>query len=57
MLLFAAGRTTVLRDLLKEEGRKGKRFERLAFALMALYPPHTQERKWLEGLQAMIKTR
>jgi len=57
MLLYAAGRTTTLRSLLEEEGRKGKRFERLAFSLMALYPPQTPERKWLEGLQAMIKTR
>jgi putative DNA methylase len=57
MLLYAAGRTTTLRSLLEEEGRKGKRFERLAFSLMALYPTHAPERKWLEGLQAMIKTR
>jgi adenine-specific DNA methylase len=57
MLLYAAGRTNTLKDLLEEEGRKGKRFERLAFSLMALYPPHTPERKWLEGLQSMIKTR
>jgi putative DNA methylase len=57
MLLYAAGRTTPLKGLLEEEGRKGKRFERLAFALMALYPPNNLERKWLEGLQAMIKTR
>lgn len=57
MLLFAAGRTTTLRGLLEEETRKGRRFERLAFALMALYPPHTPERRWLEGLQAMIRTR
>jgi putative DNA methylase len=57
MLLYAAGRTTTLRGLLEEESRKGRRFERLAFALMTLYPPQTPERKWLEGLQAMMKTR
>lgn len=57
MLLYAAGRTTTLRAFLEEEGRKGRRFERLAFSLMALYPEKTPERKWLEGLQAMIRTR
>jgi adenine-specific DNA methylase len=57
MLLYAAGRTTTLKGLLDEESRKGKRFERLAFSLMTLYPTQTPERKWLEGLQAMMKTR
>jgi len=57
MLLYAAGRTATLRDLLEEESRKGRRFERLAFSLMALYPPQTPERRWLEGLQALMRTR
>lgn len=57
MLLYAAGQTITLKGLLDEESRKGKGFERLAFSLMTLYPKRTPERKWLEGLQTMIRTR
>jgi hypothetical protein len=55
MLLFAGGQTLSLRRLLEEERLSGRRFERLAFSLTALYPPKSQERRWLEGLQAMMK--
>lgn len=55
MILYAAGQTIALKNLLEEEARRGRRFERLAFALMALYPEKTPERKWLEGVQALIK--
>ena len=57
MILYAAGQTVALKNLLEEEARRGRRFERLAFALMALYPEKTPERKWLEGVQALMKTR
>ncbi|MGQ9512642.1 DUF1156 domain-containing protein [Thermodesulfitimonas sp.] len=54
MLLFGGGQSASLRRLLEEERRQGKRFERLALALTALYPEKSQERRWIEGLQAMI---
>lgn len=55
MLLFGNGQTSTLRAVLEEERRRGNRFERLALALTALYPEKSQERRWLEGVQAMIK--
>ena len=55
MLLFHAGQTSALRQLLDIERKKGRRFERLALALTALYPEKTPERRWIEGVQAMIR--
>jgi putative DNA methylase len=57
MLLFAGGQTLTLQRLLEEERLAGRRFERLALSLTALYPPKSQERRWLEGVQALMKTR
>jgi hypothetical protein len=57
MLLFAAGQTVALKNLLEEERRQGKRFERLAFALTPLYPAGIPERRWLEGIQGMMRMR
>ena len=57
MLLFAAGQTPTLQRLLEEERLAGRRFERLALSLTALYPPKSPERRWLEGVQAMMKMR
>jgi len=57
MLLFAAGQTVTLQRLLQEERLAGKRFERLALSLNALYPPKSPERRWLEGVQGMMKMR
>ncbi len=57
MLLFAAGQTLTLQRLLEEERLAGRRFERLALSLTALYPLKSQERRWLEGVQALMKTR
>jgi len=51
----ATGQTALLRRLLDEERRQGKRFERLALALTALYPEKSQERRWLEGVQTMMR--
>jgi hypothetical protein len=55
MLLFAAGQTAALRRLLEGERRQGRRFERLALALTALYPQGTPERRWLEGVQTLMR--
>jgi putative DNA methylase len=55
MLLFAAGQTTLLKNLLEEERRQGQHFEQLALSLTTLYSEKTNERRWLEGVQAMMK--
>jgi len=54
MLLFRAGQTTLLKQVLEEERKKGARFERLALALTALYPEKSEERRLLEGVQAVM---
>jgi putative DNA methylase len=56
MLLFAAGRSEALRRLLVEEGvGQEARFWRLAQALSALYPPQTDEKRWVDGVLARKK--
>ncbi len=55
MLLFSFGRSTLLRQVLETEMRQGKRFERLALALNALYPDGSDERRMLEGVQAAMR--
>jgi adenine-specific DNA methylase len=55
MLLFAGGQTMRLKQLLEDERQRGRRFEQLAFALTPLYGDKTNERRWLEGVQSMIK--
>jgi hypothetical protein len=55
MLLFRLGRSTLLRQLLEDEQREGKGFERLALALNALYPDGSEERRMLEGVQAAMR--
>jgi len=56
MLLFAAGRSEAFRRFLVEEGAgKDSRFWTLAQALSALYPAHTQEKRWVDGLLARKK--
>jgi hypothetical protein len=55
MLLFNLGRSTLLRQVLEDEMRQGKRFERLALALNALYPDGSDERRMLEGVQAAMR--
>jgi putative DNA methylase len=55
MLLFSLGRALLLRQVLEEEIRQGKRFERLALALNALYPDGADERRMLEGVQASMR--
>jgi hypothetical protein len=56
MILFAAGRGEALRRFLVEEGvGRDDRFWRLAQALAALYPPSTDERRWVEGVMGRKK--
>jgi hypothetical protein len=51
MILFAAGRGEALRRFLVEEGAgRDPRFWRLAQALSALYPPGTEEKRWVDGV-------
>jgi hypothetical protein len=56
MLLFGAGRSEALRRFLVDEGVGGEaRFWRLAQALSALYPPQTDEKRWVDGVLARKK--
>ena len=56
MLLFAAGRAEAMKRFLVEEGTgNDPRFWRLAQALSALYPAHTEEKRWIDGVLARKK--
>lgn len=56
MLLFATGRSDALRRFLREDGvGTDQRFWRLAQALSSLYPPGSEERRWVEGVQNLKK--
>ena len=56
MLLFASGRGEALKRFLVEEGVGGDaRFWRLAQALSALYPKHSDEKRWVDGVLARKK--
>ncbi len=56
MLLFASGRSEALRRFLVEEGvGQETHFWRLAQAFSALYPPHTDEKRWVDGVLARKK--
>jgi putative DNA methylase len=56
MLLFASGRGAAMRRFLVEEGAgRDSRFWTLAQALSALYPPNTQEKRWVDGVLARKK--
>ncbi|MEI2691418.1 MAG: hypothetical protein V9H69_17615 [Anaerolineae bacterium] len=56
MLLFAAGRSNALKRFLVDEGiGKDERFWRLAQALSALYPSHSDEKRWVDGVLARKK--
>jgi putative DNA methylase len=53
MLLFADGRSEALRRFLVDEGvGRDVQFWRLADALSRLYPMHSQEKRWVDGLLA-----
>lgn len=56
MLLFGAGRSEALRRFLVEESvGQETRFWGLAQALSALYPAHTDEKRWVDGVLARKK--
>jgi hypothetical protein len=57
MLLYASGRTDALRHFLKEEGAgTDPRFWKLALALSSLYPRHSDEKRWVDGVQAQKRS-
>jgi hypothetical protein len=57
MLLFADGRGGALRRFIVDEGvGNDDRFWRLAQSLSALYPPHTDEKRWVDGVLARKKS-
>jgi hypothetical protein len=56
MILFAAGRSEAIKRFLVEEGvGRDVRFWKLAQALSALYPPGTDEKRWVDGVLARKK--
>ncbi len=56
MILFAANRGELLKRFLVEDGvGQDPRFWKLADNLNKLYPPGTEERRWVEGLLARKK--
>lgn len=56
MILFAAGRSEAMKRFLVEDGvGRDQRFWRLAQALSALYPSHTEEKRWVDGVLARKK--
>jgi len=56
MILFAANRGELLKRFLVEDGvGKDARFWKLADNLNKLYPPGTEERRWVEGVLARKK--
>jgi len=57
MLLFADGRGGALRRFIVDEGAgNDDRFWRLAQSLSALYPAHTDEKRWIDGVLARKKS-
>ena len=57
MLLFADGRSSALRHFIVDEGiGNDDRFWRLAQSLSALYPTHTDEKRWVDGVLARKKS-
>jgi adenine-specific DNA methylase len=56
MILFAAGRGEALKRFLADDGAgRDARFWTLAQALSALYPGHTEEKRWVDGVLARKK--
>jgi putative DNA methylase len=56
MLLFGAGRGEALKRFLVEQGvGKDQRFWKLAQAFSALYPLHSDEKRWVDGVLARKK--
>jgi len=57
MLVFADGRSDLLRRLLRQPGYlEDNRFRRLAQALSSLYPAGSAEKRWVDGMLAAART-
>ena len=57
MILFGAGRSEALKRFLVDDGAgRDDRFWRLAQAFSALYPPSTDEKRWVDGVLARKKS-
>lgn len=57
MLLFAKGRSETLKRFLVEDGiGHNPNFWQLAQAFSALYPTHTEEKRWVDGVLARKKS-
>jgi len=51
MILFGAGRSEAVKRLLVDEGvGQNPLFWRLAQSLLALYPPSSEEKRWIDGV-------
>lgn len=56
MILFAAGRGEAMRKFIVDDGiGRDPHFWKLAQALSALYPSHTDEKRWVDGVLARKK--
>lgn len=56
MLMFSAGRSDAMKRFLVEDGvGRDPRFWSLAQSLSALYPPSTDEKRWVDGVLARKK--
>jgi hypothetical protein len=55
MLLFGMGRGEALKNLLVDHGVGQTQFWKLAQALSALYPPSSNEKRWIDGVLARKK--
>jgi hypothetical protein len=57
MILFGAGRSEALRRFIVDEGAgKDARFWKLAQSFSALYPPGSDEKRWVDGVLARKKS-
>ena len=57
MILFGAGRSEALRRFVVDEGAgKDARFWKLAQSFSALYPPGSDEKRWVDGVLARKKS-
>lgn len=55
MILFATGRGEAMKRFITEDAGNDPRFWHLAQTLTALYPPATEEKRWVDGVLARKK--
>lgn len=57
MLLFASGRSDALKRFLVDDGAGSEpAFWKLAQSLSALYPPGSDEKRWVDGVLSRKKS-